>query len=305
MRTITYFWLLFALLGPAVLPAQDSAAVYAKERYEFLNQELSAYREYLQQERTEHRQFLEQHYQVAIGVGSAAVVLFLAIVGFFGWRTRKDVREQAKALEQQAKRQLKAEVTKAERAVKDEAERAVAQAKSRYEADIREIFTSEIQDYEQKYQTMLKLLEQQIAVNQGKYLFISTAEKLEQMESEGAELHYASKALGAIKTKIASPKQKDIKLDEVDVVVYRSNVDENGEDEYLKEVLIPALNKYKSKLPLVVYAKGFEERLKGQTETVLNEYLLYQIANNTGTLIDNTASAFRVYRLIEKQPPHA
>ena len=299
------FWFLFLLLIPAPIPAQDSAAIYSKERYEFLNQELGAYREYLQQERSEHRQFLEWHYQLAIRVGSAAVVLFLAIVGFFGWRTRKDAREKAEVLLQQARKQLQMEIVKAHQSIKDEAERAVANAKSHYEADIREIFTSELEDYEQKYQTMINILEQQIAVKKGNYLFLSPAEKLEQMEAEGAEMHYLSEALGQLKTRIASAGKKSINLDGIDVVIYRSNVDENGEDEYLKDVLIPALNKSENKLPLVVYAKGFEERLKGQTEAALNEYLLYQIANNTGTLIDNTASAFRVYRLIENQLPHA
>ncbi len=290
---------------PSGLAAQDSAAIYSKERYEFLNQELSAYRSYLQQERTEHREFLEWHYQLAIGVGSVAIVLFLGIVGFFGWKTRKDVREQADILKQQAKEQLQAEVARAHQAIREEAENEIARAKSRFEADIREIFSSEIQDYEQKYQAMINLLEKQLAVNKGKYLLISTAEKLEQMEAEGAELYYLSKALGPVKTKIASPNQKSIKLDGADVVIYRSNVDQSGEDEYLKNVLIPSLNQQESKLPLVVYAKGRSEFLKEDTEAALNEYLLYQIANNTGTLIDNTVSAFRAYRLIQNPQPHA
>jgi len=84
-------------------------------------------------------------------------------------------------------------------------------------------------------------------------------------------------------------------------LLYRSNVDDQGVDLFLEKTLIPGLNSHTRKIPLVVYAKGRNEFLKSTTEAALNDYLLYQLANNIGTLIDNTASSFRVYRLLNNE----
>ena len=52
----------FSILGNMDGQSVDSSGYFAKERYEFLKEELKDYRAFLQQERTEHRDFLERYY---------------------------------------------------------------------------------------------------------------------------------------------------------------------------------------------------------------------------------------------------
>lgn len=282
----------------------DSSAYYAKERYEFLSDELQEYRAFIERERREHRAFLESYYTI-VGSGAALLAgLAVWLIGFFGVRTRKDIRTHLESYRNDARERFQAELEKKEQQMQAEVEREIEKAKLAFEQEMSAVFSANLENYDEKYQAILNMAEQRLAVEKGRYLVISSADKLAQMQSEGAELQFFSKALCQPETHIAIKENKP-SLSQADTVIYRSNVDEKGEDTYLKDVLLPMLVSRKEKVPLVVYARGREEFLKGDTEAALNNYLLYQIANNTGTLIDNTASSFRTYKLLQKNSQQA
>lgn len=305
-RALAILFFLLCGFGSPLMAFQqgDSAMAYPREHYEFLEKELQEYRQFLQQERMEHRGFLEDHYNKIRDVGAIALLFFTGILGFFGWKTWRDISAQRALLGNEARERLAAELEKARNELLSETNRQIEASKSRFEREMREIFSSNLENYDEKYKAALKLIGHQLAVEKGRYLLVGTAEKLEQMQEEGAEIQLFSRALSPPEFFIASAGKKP-RLDKTDVVIYRSNADADGEDAYLKDDLLPHLSGQGEKLPLVVYAKGLGEFLKNETLAALNRYLLFQMANNPGTLIDNTASSFRSFKLINKNKPQA
>lgn len=83
-----------------------------------------------------------------------------------------------------------------------------------------------------------------------------------------------------------------------DVIIYRSNVDKDGEDPLLISLFdkLVALN---GVIPVVIYAKGRDEFIGGDTEKRKNTYLLHHLANAFIPLVDNVSAAYRVKKLAE------
>lgn len=267
MRKLT---LLFLFFVPSFLfGEQDTIQVTAAEKhYEFLKEEIQNYRTFIQEERKQHQQFLT--WTVGI-VGS----LGLLLLGIFGWRTREDINATKDQLINEARLQVEAEI------------KTLVESKSY------------LKEAELKYNKLTELVTQKLDVESGKFLFVGSEEKIKSMQGE--ELLTFGKA---INEPVLVSQIEDIDLEDYDVVVYRSNVDDQHEDEYLKSVLLPELTYLKNKkqiIPLVIYCKGRSEFLSGETEEAVNQYGLATIANYTTTLIDNTASAFRVAKLMEKE----
>lgn len=287
MHHLPNYLLFFALFCTAVHGfAQVDSGGLQEKHYQFLKKELQETRTFYTQEREAHRKFLESYYAYVSAAAGGLVLAFVGIITFLNWRNRNEFKAQ---LDQEL-------ALEAER-LKMEGDKIIQKAKSNYEKELRNIFMKDLSDFERQKEALLTILREQIGAKDGRYLFIAAKEKLEQMK--GAELNFLKDAFPNLQAKEAGS-LKGFSFEEIDVLLYRSNVDDNGEDEYITKTLLPFLNSLSVKIPIVVYAKGRHEFLKGNTETALNNYLQYQLANNIGTLIDNTASSFRTYRLLKK-----
>ena len=286
MRQLKLCLFLFLTLSvPAGVLALPDSVDLQEAHYQFLKEELKNARTFYTEERKAHQEFLQWYYKLTIGGASGVIAVFLFLVTFYGVKTRKDLREEIKAL-------------------KDEALEKTEKELSRARADLNEgiisKFTAEKESYEGYIQGWVKWVEQQFDVEHGTYLMISDPVKLTKMEEEGEEVTFLKEAFRDISFISSDKDLGHLKLDGVDVLLYRSNVNDKGIDLFLENTLIPKLKAHTEKIPLVFYAKGGGEFYKGTTGTALNDYLLYQPANNIGTLIDNTASAFRTSRLLRK-----
>jgi len=69
---------------------------WSKEQYEFLKQQNKDFRAFVEKERHEHRQFLEDTYKKIIWFFGTIAVVLLALIGFMGWRTRREVKSSFK-----------------------------------------------------------------------------------------------------------------------------------------------------------------------------------------------------------------
>lgn len=257
-------------------PAQEA-------HYQYLTNELNQYRSYLQQERTEHRQFLER--------GMTIVSIFVGIVGtvlgVLGVRTYRDIRKQLQDFRQNAEQKLQQDL---------------AQARAQFASDARAAFAQDpgVKEAERKYQALTQLVNTRIAVDQGTYLLLAYPDKLAEMQAPGEEVSFLAQAFPNLTT-LTAPQLPE--LSTLDVLIYRVQVDGEGEDAFLRDQLLPSLQQQKAAVPLVVYAKGFSERIKGETSNALTKYPLHVIANMTPTLIDNIASSYRAHQLIDSQKP--
>lgn len=274
--------LVFIFLSPLLLfgqenSAEDTAQTNPEEmHYKFLKEEIQTYRQFIQEERKQHQQFLG--WTVGI-VGS----LGLLLLGYFGLKNREDIQKTREVLLSNAQRELELEVK---------------EARLEFEKEVQSTFESNpyLKDAQQKYEKLTEMVSQQLAVEAGKFLLIANKEKAKDMKR--AELPTFEKAINAL---TLSPDLDQVQLDDFDVVLYRSGVDQEGEDAFLKNQLLPQLEQFKAQgvfIPLVIYCKGRSEFLRANTEKAVNEYGLATIANYTTTLIDNTASAFRVAKLM-------
>ncbi len=279
--TLLFLFFLF----PILLSGQDTVVGDTTQKspeeahYEFLKEEIKTYRQFIQEERKQHQQFLT--WTVGI-VGS----LGLLLLGFFGIKNREDIRKTREALLNDAKQKLELEVK---------------EARLEFEKEVQAAFKSNpyLKDARQQYEKLTEMVSQQLAVEAGKYLLLADTKKAKAMET--VEMPAFEKA---IKRPTLSTSLEQIHLEDFDVVMYRSNADDQGEDVFLKNELLPQLAQLKEAnvfIPLVVYCKGREEFIKGATIEAVNAYGLATIANFTTTLIDNTASAFRVGRLMGRE----
>ncbi|HRI60753.1 MAG TPA: hypothetical protein PK228_13540, partial [Saprospiraceae bacterium] len=173
---------------------------------ETMQKETEAYRKFIQEERAEHQKFLERTYTIA-GIIVVVVIFFLT---FFGWSTFKGIRDSRKELEAIAAGRLVA------------FENSMADYRSRFsEAQ------QNLKNAESEYNHFLSYYRDANPKN-GRYLLIGTKLKLEVMEAN--ELIRFEKAFGRPET--AEIETFDIEKfypASYDLIIYRSNVDGNGE----------------------------------------------------------------------------
>lgn len=271
------------------------------KHYDYLETEMKAYREFIEKERETHRKqiddfqktvveerknhtdFVEKIYWFVGGIIS--VGLFL--LGFFGWNTIAGIKNSAQDIRNQGEKEIaqyKEELEKAKSKLRD--------VELAYNAEKGKML-SDITSADNEYQRLIKDINHRIQLHQGNYALVCPhQEKLQQMwESEipqfQTRVHKFTKITGTHYT---------LSFDTTDVIIYRSNVDASGEDELLK-ILVRMLKESNKNIPIIVYCKGREEFVRGDTEKAINSYHLSSIANLFVTLIDNTAAAYRVKRL--------
>lgn len=243
-----------------------------KSYREMLQGESKAYRTFIQEERAAHRDFLE----TSIKYGSGLLAIVVALLTFFGWSTFRGINESRRELESAAASRLLA-------------------------------FEKEMSDYKVRFLEAQQNLKQAEAdynrfvgyyseanPRKGKYLLIGTKAKLEAMKTN--ELIRFVQAFN-MPTLLHL---EDFVTDKFypihyDLIVYRSNIDEKGEDIDLQE-LVRKLKEF-PETPLVVYTP---ENIGQHTYSMLNDYGLFHMAKSVVPLIDNTASAYRVAKMLPK-----
>ena len=247
----------------------------SKAARETMQKETEAYRKFIQEERAEHQRFLERTYTIA-GILITVVIFFLT---FFGWNTFKGINDSKKELEAAAAGRLIA------------FEREMSDYKVRFgEAQ------QNLRQAESDYNRFLSYYGE-ANPRKGRYLLIGPKAKLEAMEPN--ELIRFEQAFGKPETE--SIEGFDIETfypSSYDLIIYRSNVDEKGEDASLSR-LIQKLKEF-PETPIVIYATGQPEYILGETNKRLREYGLFHMATNPITLIDNVASAYRVAKMLPK-----
>jgi hypothetical protein len=244
----------------------------SKAGREHFEKENEAYRTFIQKERSEHQTFLEKSYTIA----GIIVTVVLGILAFFGLNTFNGINKSRKDLEVLATSQL-LEYTKA-----------FNESQSRLGAA-----QTDMRVLEQTYQQHINYFKNANPKN-GSYLLIGMKDKIDVMKKE--EIPRFEKAL--TKLGILYTDEEDMKSNFSmvnDVVIYRSNADKDGEDLILQELLKKL--KDEGNIPILIYAKGQPEHIKGNTDKALNEYGLFHMATNPVTLIENTSAAYRVSKL--------
>lgn len=245
-----------------------------KNTRETIQKENEAYRKFIQEERTEHQSFLE----TTIKWGGGLLVFVGALLTFWGWNTFAGINKSRKDLESLATKEL----LEYGRAL-NEMQIKLGEARQK------------VGELESQYQQYINYYRNADPKN-GRYLFIGTKEKLEQLSKE--ELLRFVKVFGTTEQlDVTEWGQGNLYPASYDVIVYRANVNTDGIDHTL-ERLVEDLKPYPH-IPLVVYAtRG--EWLKGGTEKKFYELELAHLANNPITLIDNVASAYRVAKMLPK-----
>jgi len=269
----------FQLAGQSSADTKQSAV---EKQYEFLVNDIKSYREnmqkenesyrnFIQEERSEHQQFLERGYLIS---GSILGVLTF-ILTFLGISTLKGINESRKEFKTSAE----AKLTTLQNEITAHSNRLIEAKDQLKQAEI-------------EYNSYLSYYKNSNPVN-GRYLLIVDKEKLKEMNEK--EIPRFEAALGKLETlatqQIIDP---NTYFNVYDVIIYRSNADASGEDSMLQELV----DKLSSRnIPILVYATSQSERIQGKTEKKLQKNGLYHMANNPITLIDNTASAYRVSKL--------
>lgn len=244
----------------------------AKSLREAVQKENEAYRKFIQEERAEHQKFLER----TIAIGGILISLVVGLLTFFGISTFRGINESRKELEKAA------------------AGRLLAFEKEMSEYKVR--FAEAQQNLRQAEDDYNRFVGYYSEANprKGKYLLIGTGAKLEAMKTN--EL---IRFVQAFDMPIIQPLE-DFVLDKFypilyDLIVYRSNVDEKGEDIDLQK-LVQKLKEF-PETPLVVYTS---ENIGFVTYDMLSEYGLFHMAKSVVSLIDNVASAYRVAKMLPK-----
>jgi len=240
---------------------------------EAMQKENEAYRKFIQEERSEHQKFLER----TITIGGILISLVIGLLTFFGISTFRGINESRKEIESVATKQL------------------LDYAKTLQDSENRlQNAQRNMRDIEKSYQEHISFYREANPKN-GRYLFIGTSEKLNQMTKN--EIARFSQVFGMIEKLSSEDFENGIFYPiGYDVVVYRSNANQDGEDAVLLK-LMEEMKAY-SRIPIVVYASNKNEWLNGQTQKLFNERPLNHLANNQISLIDNVASAYRVSKLL-------
>jgi hypothetical protein len=284
-------FLFLILSSPIFGQKSDPKNLAIEKHYEFLETEIKnqrdaiqkeneAYRKFIQEERVGHREFIEN----TIKVGGGLIALAVAFLTFFGFDTFKSIRNSRKEIEIISSAKL------IEYKEKIESNAAL------YEVQIQET-KLKLAVAEQSYQKFINFYSS-ADPRSGQFVVIGDAEKIKEMK--GNELYRFVQVFNLPDfIELGSEQWKNFDPKKFDLVIYRSNVNSSGEDSDL-EHLIDLLKTY-SNIPLLVYAKGQSEFIKGKTDLKLKDSL-FHIANNPVTLIDNTIAAYRVTKILEPKP---
>lgn len=265
---------------------RDPKVEAIERHYQYLEGETQAFREaiekenddfrtFIQQERAEHQQFLQTTYAIA-GIIIAVVI---GLLSFFGWNTFQGINKSRREIESVATSQL------------------LEYSKSLNETQNR-LYNAQqsLLDLEKKYQDYIGYYRNADPKN-GRYLFIGSKEKLEQMTQDEL-IRFVQVFDSTEKLESDEILRGNFYPTSYDVIIYRSNVDKEGQDgilERIADIMRPFKN-----IPLVVYAANRDEWLKGNTEKKFSEHKLVHLANNQVSLIDNVASAYRVSKMLPK-----
>ena len=247
----------------------------SKAFQEAMQKENEAYRKFIQEERGAHQAFLE----TTIKYGSGLLALVGILLTFFGWNTFKGISESRKELEAAA------------------AGRLLAFEKEMSEYKVRFLEAQQnLKQAEADYNQFLSYYKN-ANPREGTYLFLGSKEKIKQMEEN--EITRFKQAFG----ETVPQELEQFDVDKFyptlfDVIVYRSNVDSNGEDEVLQKIIKKLVDA--PSVPLVIYANGVQEYIKGQTDQLLRKYCTFHLATTPVSLIDNVASTYRVAKMLPK-----
>jgi hypothetical protein len=249
--------------------------IEAKSSREWTQKETEIYRKFIQDERAEHQKFLEYSYTVA-GFIVSAIIVFLS---FFGLNTFKGIRDSRKELEAAAAGRLLA------------FENSMSDYRVRFDAAQLDLERAKLD-----YNHFLSYYKD-INPIKGRYLLIGLKSKLDIMS--GQEIPRFETALGKLDLLTTDELSTNGFYEgSYDVIIYRYSPNEKGEDVVLESIL----NKLETgvSVPVLVYSVGQSEYIKGSTDEALKRYSLFHVANNPVTLIDNTASTYRVSKLLPK-----
>lgn len=239
---------------------------------ETMQKENEAYRKFIQEERASHQAFLE----TTIRYGSGLLALVGILLTFFGWNTFKGISESRKELETAA------------------AGRLLAFEKEMSEYKLR--FLEAQQNLKQAEADYHRFLSYYSEANprKGSYLLVGAEAKLEAMKTNELVRFVQAFDMPVMQTlETFLPEKFYPAL--YDLIVYRSNADEKGEDADLQK-LVQKLKEF-PETPLVVYTP---ENIGPITYAMLNEYGLFHMARSVVPLIDNVASAYRVAKMLPK-----
>jgi hypothetical protein len=286
MKTVLLFGLL-AFTSSMWAQKPDPKIDAIEKHYDFLESETKAFREtmqkenevyrsFIEKERSEHQNFLERTYTIA----GVIVTLVIGLLTFFGLNTFTGINKSRREIESAATVQI-LEYSKS----LNEAQARLQQAQQNF------------LDLENQYQQHINYYRNANPRN-GRYLFIGSREKLDLMSQN--ELVRFVQVFGTTE-QLDSDDAINGKLypASYDVIVYRSEVDKEGQDGVLEQI-VDELRPFPN-TPLVVYAANRNEWLQGHTEQIFNQHKLVHLANNQVSLIDNVASAFRVAKLLPKK----
>jgi hypothetical protein len=239
---------------------------------ESMQKENEAYRKFIQEERAAHRDFLE----TSIKYGSGLLAFVGVLLTFFGWNTFRGINESKKELESAA------------------ASRLLAFEKEMSEYKVR--FLEAQQNLKQAEADYNRFLSYYSEANprKGSYLLVGSEAKLQAMK-ENELLRFVQAFDMPVMQTLETFLPEKFYPALYDLIVYRSNVDEKGEDVDLQK-LVQQLKEF-PETPLVVYTP---ENIGPLTYTMLNEYGLFHMAKSVVPLIDNVASAYRVSKMLPK-----
>ena len=289
-KVLVLLILLFQILQ---IHSQNTVNDELKEFREFVENERKLHRESvnelektIRQERKDHMDFVESIFKWGTIISGG----LLAVVGFFGFKTFKDIQEAEKKLRTKADNELKAADKRIQKIQGD-----LNLVQLQY-LDQRKEILNRINDAEGEYQKLIDSINFKLQLHRGIVTIICLAEdKMKRMKEE--EIKWFDEKVGL---KLPAFSTIPDNLNGYDVIIYRSNVDKNGEDPSLI-TLFNELSKFNDTIPVVIYAKGKDEFIQGATEKRKNEYLLHHLANAFIPLVDNVSAAYRVKKLAEKQ----
>lgn len=224
----------------AIDPNSDKYESRIEKEYEFLKNQTSQFQSYLVQERTEHREFLEVTYKIVCWAAGVLATLFLGIITFLGWRSRKNIEDSVNMLIERHSQEL---IEKKNRLIKQ---------------DIIELQTVLARETNYKNKSIL---------------FIAQDMDHEKINNRELKLLKSRDINNIQLTSNLDAKIDSIKRGIYDVIVYYGNDLTKKEGQVPKgslETLAELLANRNSQIPLIVYTyeKGWlADELKGKLES--------------------------------------
>ncbi len=251
-------FLVFFTCGVHSQPADTSGGRAAGEaaHYDYLREELNAYRAFLEKERKEHRAFLEEAYRrsmIIISVFLAVLAALGGVLTFLGVRTLRNIRESARLA---------------------------------YQNQIKSLLDTELVATERKIEALKRLIRHEEMWANARLRFVGEEAHLNSFRRN--ELGY----FGGLKANFdVHPLRDRESFAGYDAVVHYFAPDENQEDPMLQNLLERLQGQT---IPLIVYTHGLWIDRHAQTKRELDAYQFQTMANNIITLLNNTSDAFRL-----------